>query len=161
MLKQNDKKLNQNIRATGCNLRSLQAAAERFSERDLTAAEINKLAEEAVIKGWMRQNCHVLDPGKVAGDAFRALGKSVRCMQIGYYDLVDKVWRDWSHKVIKDVQDCNHFAVAHWTTAVNPTAGHFCLCNTQLVEVFDPWDDAIGGSLGKQDIDRAYLYKLV
>lgn len=161
MLKQNDKKLSPNIRATGCNFRSLQAAAERYVGQSLTASQINKLAEEAIIKGWMRKNCHVLDPGKATSDAFRAMGKEVRCVQIGYFDVIERVWKDWKHKVIKSVNDCNHFAVAHWLTLVNPTAGHFTLCDTALNELFDPWDESIGGSLSKQEIDRAYLYKLL
>lgn len=161
MLKQNDKKLNDNIRISGCNFRSLQAAAERFLSKELTVKEIEEVYKNALKRGWIKANCYCLDPAKITGETMRILGRGERCIQIGFFDFEEKKWKNWQKKDITNIDRKLHFSIAHWETTVSPSTGHFTLCDVDLKEVFDPWDVSLGGSLGKKSIDRAYLYKIV
>lgn len=153
MIKQNDKRLHEQIRATGCNFRSLQAMAEVISGKILTAQQINKAYDD------LTQNPKVLAKDCTCGPqlaqiilrAMHDLDYKGSAAQVG--SIIDGnkgYWGGYSD---------HNFCVIHWNTKY-PT-GHFTLADKDGQEIFDPYDATLSGDLGKSSIRKILLYKVV
>lgn len=152
MLKQNDKRLHAQIRASGCNFRSLQAMAELVAGKNLTADQINKSYDD------LTKNPQILAKDCTCGPqlhqiilrAMTDLGHSGQAAQVGSVIAGNKSY--WGGH--KD----HNFCIIHWNTKY-PT-GHFTLADQDGQEIFDPHDAAVGGDLGKTTIRKILLYKV-
>ncbi len=153
MIAQNDRRLNRKINLYGCRFRSLQAVAEMFSGRRLSAEEVEAAYDEHVQNPEiMNENCRCgTQEHHIVNKAFTALGCLNTCRQVG--SMQDGIPVGWDGNEVDF-----DFMILHWATQTPD--GHFTLANKEGEEIFDPWNESFDAPLGKKYIQRKLLYKV-
>lgn len=151
MIAQNDKRLRKEINLYGCRFRCLQAIAEITCGKSLTAEQIEDAYNIfSVQPKIMNKNCRTgPDEHLIIEHAFKCLGSTKNARQHGAF--VATTGEKWAAQF-------GDFIILHWST--NTSDGHFTLANSGGKEIFDPWDEKIGGSIGKKTITRKLFYKV-
>lgn len=80
---QTDYRFPREFNLSGCNVRSLMAAAEDHTGKQLTVEQILEILRTVITNDWVRPTMFVLLPGKVVEETARVLGKNISCWDIG------------------------------------------------------------------------------
>lgn len=126
---QNDGRLNPEIREAGCLFRSLSMLAEIAARKTLTPEQIEEQYAWLVARGYMRENCYVLDHAKVITSAQHYLGEK---------QAADYVFRS-SKKGNGDFDNGGprNGYIGHAKTALG--YGHFFVTDRNRNLIWDPW----------------------
>lgn len=153
MIAQNDRRLNKLINLYGCRFRCLQAVAEMFSGKRLTAEDVESAYREHIKNPQiMNKNCRCgTEEHHIVNKAFHLLGCRNSCRQVGI--IRDGLPVGWDGEAVD-----YDFMILHW--ASQTADGHFTLADKEGVEIFDPWSENFDAPLGKKYIQRKLLYKV-
>lgn len=135
---QNDKRLNKNIRLSGCRFRCLLAIAEYESGVPLTAEQIESIYDKAIqVPTVMKPDCTCGSlEHRIINQGYSVLGNKRNGAQVGSNDIggTPEYWSGNTHNWI----------IHRWKTT---TGYHFTLSSSDNSIKWDPWSLNFDGPL--------------